>query len=217
MDWITQEQAKQAAEQGELPALECSLEHHKQGQYAGTVELIIAIENGQFNVGGNSCACCHYKQMMGGDTCFVGGICKLRNATDDNGYCCNGRYRDASRAFDIFIDDHSNANCKAFQDTEAKLCTYIEEVIEKVKAKDKKCEKCEKYEPELVGFVCGWCNRVSVQETDEDTVKVSVFGWGDNAHPAGATAQAWNFSMNELTDFYQKLGELLAKQEKSKC
>ncbi len=203
MEWITQEQAKQAAEQGELPALECSLEHHKQGRNASKLELINAIAKGQFNVRGESCACCQVKGR--GDSCPYGSDCPLKSR--EGHYCCSDKWTDSQATFSNFKTDHSNANFKAFQQAEAKLCKYIEEVIEKVKAKDKKCE------PELVGFVCGWRNRVSVQKTDEDTVKVSVFGWGDNAHPAGATAQAWNFSMNELTDFYQKLGELLAKQE----
>ncbi len=211
MDWITQEQAAEAAEQGELEALECSLEHHEQGRDSDWIELKETIENDKFCLSWELCACCRFVGKQDG---FKDNGCRKCPLGD---FFCwdNIIWAKVGNSWAKLINSFSNANFKAFQEVEAELCTYIKRVIEKVKAKE--CEKCEKYEPELEGFVCGWFNRVSVQKTEEDTVKVSVFGWGDNAHPTGAPAQAWNFSMNELADFYQKLGKLLAKQEKSKC
>ncbi|KKN75900.1 hypothetical protein LCGC14_0376080 [marine sediment metagenome] len=80
MDWITQEQAKQAAEQGELPSLECSLEHHQQGRDATKLELIMAIENGNCSMGGQLCACCSkYRLISSAGSCKD---CPLEEATE---------------------------------------------------------------------------------------------------------------------------------------
>lgn len=144
MNFITQEQAKEAAKQGELEALECSLEHHEQGRDADWVELKEAIESGKFNVFGSFCACCHKHRV------FVANCenCSLNSHLTS---CADGEWYKVNQSFTVLKKDYSNANFKAFQEAEAELCKYIEGVIEKVKSKKRieqdKCKKCEK--PEL--------------------------------------------------------------------
>lgn len=145
MQWITQEQAKKAAEQGELPALECSLEHHQQGRDASKSELIEAIINNNFDLGREVCACCQFV----GKTTDGQEWSKCERCSLGKQFC----WKDVETVWDkirsswtVLTDDYSNEKVKSFQEAEAELCTYIEAVIEKVKVKEKKCEK---YEPKL--------------------------------------------------------------------
>jgi len=135
MDWITTEQVKIEAAKGEIPALECSWEHHHQGETAHYMELINAIEDGKFHVGYSFCACCLRFKDIYCDRC-VGGQgedCPLFNKSGGEHHCCNGDWRQLRNAVNDFKVDYSKANFKAFQSAEAKVCTYIKAVLEQKK------------------------------------------------------------------------------------
>jgi hypothetical protein len=122
MDWITQEQAKNAAKVGKIEALEMSLLHHEQGRDADAVELIDAIRDNEFYLGSNLCACCRRYDC---DTDDAGDVCLL----DENNKCCDGHFKKVDNAFDIMKANPTDTNIKAFQDAESKICEYIADVL----------------------------------------------------------------------------------------
>lgn len=128
MNWTTTDQVKQAAEQGEIPALECSWEHHHQGETATLRELIDAIEDKKFDVSDTFCASCQFAYHRE-DTDSKCDKCLL-----SEGGCCGDSWFVVSQSFLIFSKDYSNANFKAFQEKEAEVCTYIAGVLEKKRA-----------------------------------------------------------------------------------
>ncbi len=143
MNWITTDQAAYAAKQGTIPALVCSLEHHQQGRDADWCELKEAIEKNNFDLGIFLCACCRKYSTMGAGGLLCG-ECPLQGKSSKGGECCMGTYSKSLKAFDILRKDFSSANFEAFQDAEADICRYIEEVLEKERAKEKKPCKCKK-------------------------------------------------------------------------
>ena len=226
MDWITQEQAQEAAKQGKLPALECSLKHHEQGRDATRVELINAIASEQFHVQGDLCACCQI-QFNKKIECRHGSNCSLRNCAGGEEYCCNGKWLVVSTAFFVLETNHSNANLRTFQQAEAELCEYIEAVIRKVVAanirdkcdelKTKKCEP-ERNSEDLEEFRV-FCNH-------GDTIRVNIFDDGSNEIKIEFGKDTRHFTIEQATEFHQKFGQLIAyfkrqqekqKQEKQKC
>ena len=163
MNFLTQEEVKIAAEKGELPALECSLRHHQEGRDADYVELRDAIEKGHFNIDAELCACCVYAHDIaakeGKSKCDY---CPLEVAEES--CCCDGKWLSTCQAFLILIHDNSNANFKAFQDAEAKLCTYIKNVIDKKKAEQedtKTCNGCKHQPARPENIPCGICDNHS--------------------------------------------------------
>jgi len=129
MNWLTIEEIKQAAAAGLLPALQCSLEHHKQGRDVETaLELVTAIKDDKFHIYGTLCACC-VKYMYSGD------ICILAPKGCSGPKCAEGAWEPVQRTFNNFQDDHSNANFAAFQQAEADICKYIGGKIAEEKAK----------------------------------------------------------------------------------
>ncbi len=141
MNWITEKQAAEAAKQGKIPALECSLLHWQQPGMVGYVELAAVMEDKQFHIGPAPCACCQIYNT--GETC---GDCPLLADTPKDGRCCcGGLYAVASNTYTSCERNHySNASMQAFQEAAAEVCKFIADVLEKEKAKEKK--KCE---PEL--------------------------------------------------------------------
>ncbi len=138
MNWTTKEQAAEAAKQGKIPALECSLLHWQQPGMVGYVELAEAIKDGRFHVGPELCACC---QKYDACKCQKEQDCPLMVG----GHCCNNTYHQVVALYEaVVLDNYSNANMQAFQDAAAEVCKFIADVLEKEKAKEKK--KCE---PEL--------------------------------------------------------------------
>ena len=127
MEWITEEQVKEAAKQGVIPALRCSLEHHQQGRDAPLFELIKAFRNNEFIADGCYCACCCRTDMSSG-TVVPCRDCPLWNDTDGN-HCCNGLWIETLHTLDVFVNDYSNANYEAFKKAESDVCNYIEEVL----------------------------------------------------------------------------------------
>ncbi len=138
MNWITKQEVKEAAAKGVIEALEMSLKHHQQGRDAEKLELLIAIGKDDFSTGDGHCACC---QKYGGP-CKSQNHCPLFTGTESYGsQCCGGRWSSAAVCLDEFATDHSNANFKAFQEAEGKVCDYIEGVLEKESKKSCKCSK----------------------------------------------------------------------------
>ncbi len=131
MNWITTERVAEQAKLGEIPALECSLLHHEQGRDADWVELRDAIKDDKFNLGEDLCACCQSGDKRCAD-CLLGSYW-CRDSKEWNGL--------KDSYFGLYQAVYSNANFKAFQEAEADLCTYIEGVIAKKKAKEKKQNK----------------------------------------------------------------------------
>ena len=130
MDFLTQEQVQEASKD-ELSALECSWTHHHQGATADYVELRDAIKGGRFSIGPFWCSMCK-RSGCGCQAC-----CLTADSHADH-QCCDGIYYKVYVAFSDLEKDFSNANFKAFQDAEAKICTYIRDVIDKKRAEKKK-------------------------------------------------------------------------------
>ena len=145
INWMTTEQAAEEAMKGKIPAIECSWEHHHQGETADWVELAEVMKPGnKFNVGRDFCACCY---KYNDDTCKTTGCPLLLNRE-----CCGGKWEVAKDAIYACRDnDYSNASMKAFQEAEAELCRFIADVLEKEKAKERKTEK-KKCEPKHADY-----------------------------------------------------------------
>ncbi len=138
MDWMTIEQAAEAAKQGKIPALECSLLHWQQPGMVGYVELAAAMKSRRFCIDSEFCACCYKYRGCAKP------YCPLRKSN-----CCNGKWKVANKAHNnCRNDNYSNASMKAFQEAAAEVCKFIADVLEKEKAKERKTEK-KKCEPEL--------------------------------------------------------------------
>lgn len=154
--WITEKDAKIAAKEGQIPALEMSLKHHQQPLDATKLELIQAIETKVFHLRGTLCACCLFDGLDGG--CSNRKTCVLYT---DQG-CCNDLWQKANSAFQKLQNDYSNANFKAFQDAEAKVCDYIEGVLKKEREKEKvndgHCLTCKYSELKGNEHPCGDCS-----------------------------------------------------------
>lgn len=125
MDWITKEEVKQAAKDGAMASMKCSLAHHRQGEKCTRGELIDAIEDEVFQLDSNLCACCNCFDNC--DTCLL--TTKSKGNCDER--CCNGAYGLAQQAIVRFHHDDSPANFAAFQLAEGKVCDYIQAVIDK--------------------------------------------------------------------------------------
>jgi hypothetical protein len=139
MDWITKEQVKKAAKAGEMEALQCSLEHHKQGRDCTRGELVDAIEGDIFTTGAVYCACCELfnKNLM----CISRNPkCPLRS-DGKSSPCCEGNWRPTELSLIKFKDYPTPENFRAFQDAEAKVCEYIQSVIDGKKAEAVKPER----------------------------------------------------------------------------
>ncbi len=141
MNWKTKEQIAAAAQEGKLPALRMSLEHHQQGRDATRRELIDAIEDGLFRLNVDFCACCknagHTQMAMGYLACQK---CPLNEPGEDL-TCCGDLYLKVNASLNLLKKDYSNANFDAFQAAESAICDYISKVIESEEAKEKKPTK----------------------------------------------------------------------------
>ncbi len=156
MTFLTTEQVAEQAKLGEIPALECSWEHHHQGETASCTEIIGAIFSGEYSpTGAEYCACCvrfapDAKQCPLGETgCHAG--------------CCNGIWYEVNCAWLKFQKDYSNANLMELRHTEAKLCTYIKDVIAIKKAEkavepplQPECDNC-KHFSDIRNTACSGC------------------------------------------------------------
>ena len=136
MDWITTEYVEQEAEKGELAALGCSLKHHRQGETSGYVEFISIVTIGGYHVKDEFCACCVRFKNIRSDYCADGhsNICPLFAESSNVHHCCNGLWGQLRDIFDAFKKDMSLDNFNKLKEAEAKVCTYIEGVLEKKRA-----------------------------------------------------------------------------------
>ncbi len=190
MKWITTDQAATAAKQGTIPALECSLEHHQQGRDADWRELRDAITRHNFHLQGELCAVCT------GDctTCplAIGKVAQM--------YCCNKLWNKANMAFEVLRAYFSNANFRAFQEAEAGICRYIEEVLDKERAKEKKPCKCK---AELrhgdYGTECDGAQWAVLYRN----VQLEVFG--NNSGSGITTTNTWPTSTRKLGNIFDDL------------
>ena len=135
MNWITQEKVKEQAQKGEMEALQCSLLHHQQGRDATRGGLVDAIEDDIFHLSNTLCACCRKYNTSCSKcplTTISKGIARER--------CCDGVYSIADVAGKAFFANPSNENHKAFTEAESKVCDYIQGVIDKKLAEEKKPE-----------------------------------------------------------------------------
>ncbi len=172
MDFITTEQVQDAAEKGELPALEASLLHHQQGRDANWVELRDAIEDDRFFLGLDFCSCC---LKWACDKCPL-----TATNVDIDERCCDGAYSAAKRPYEVLKRDYSNANFEAFQEAEGKICTYIEGVIAKKKAEEKSCEGCKFQSTWVENISCGMCRNRSRWQAKESTPALRHLDYGIN-------------------------------------
>ncbi len=131
MDFLTQEQVQEASKD-ELSALECSWTHHHQGATADYVELRDAIKDKGFGLGLDWCSMCERHNPSCVNCSLTSN--SLQDYHCQDYHCCDGIYHIAHEAFGELEKDFSNVNFKAFQDAEAKICTYIRAVIDKKKA-----------------------------------------------------------------------------------
>lgn len=169
MDWITIEQVKRAAEQGEMEALKCSLLHHEQGRDADWVELRDAIEDGKFDISYNLCACCISVGGANEEACKRCGL-YTPPYNPSGSHCCGESWQKAQGAFIKLRGNYSNANFKAFQEAEAEVCTYIEGVIAKKKAEQEKCrQNCEDCKHYKLSSPCIKCTNSSNFEAKKES------------------------------------------------
>jgi hypothetical protein len=171
VDWITKEQAKEAAEQGKIPALKCSRDHHHQGATCTRGELIDAVKSGQFNIDHELCACClHYERPNRSKDCLS---CPLKNSNP----CCN-EWSTAFSQLCLFRSDDSVENFQAFQQAESKVCDYIQAVIEKEKAKEEgnQCDDCSYFGKSWQEEPCRSCAGSEFQPKDEKLRHGDCFG-----------------------------------------
>jgi hypothetical protein len=171
MDWITKEYVAEQAKLGEIPALECSLLHHQQGRDADWVELKEAIKKGKFTIKDELCSCCQAVGNFKGSGKATQKACPecplfVSPYQPDNSHCCGGTWTDLAMwyTYEALTGDYSNANFKAFQEAEAKVCTYIERVLEQKRAEAKKekkkkclCSDCEHIDTILSQEPCSSC------------------------------------------------------------
>jgi hypothetical protein len=134
MKWITREEVKEASKD-KMTALKCSLKHHEQGRDAGSLELQTAIKDELFDMTTGFCACCERFDVANGCR-TTNGICPL--SVSEGSLCCDGVFMEAKTPYRHFYGNPSNENLKKFQDAEAEVCKYIEGVIEKLLAEEKK-------------------------------------------------------------------------------
>lgn len=124
---ITKQDAKIAAEQGLIPALKCSIEHHKDPSRMSSLELQSAIGKDKILLG-DDCALCLLQQINREKK--EGGSCILRSGCTANTGCCP-EYITALRCRDTFANDPSNANHAAFLEAEEKMVARLEKELNK--------------------------------------------------------------------------------------
>ncbi len=128
---VTKQDAKEVAEQGLVKALECSIEHHKNGLVT-SLELQVALDRREFNIGPSECALCRYFAFP--NNCIK---CPL-------GPCgCCDEWRKLDKFLNIFINDPSNANHAAFVEAEKVMIARLEEELEKVVIEERAKSKAE--------------------------------------------------------------------------
>lgn len=184
--WVTIQEAKDAVDKGKIPALENSLKHHCQGRDADWMPLKDAIESGVFEISGADCACCRKWGKRG-----TGKPEECPLYTDGCGWdeCCGGTVADVKNYYYMLSRDYSNANFKAFQEAEAKVCDYIEAVLEKERAKEKKaeCEGCKHSCPSCSNRPCRDCSNRSLWVAKEKESKPKLrhgdYGYDHTGRP----------------------------------
>ncbi len=132
MQFLTTEYVAEQAKLGKRPALECSWEHHHQGETADYEDLIKAVIDEEYAVHVDFCSCCQLYDFKNQGR----GACK-KCPLDEDGQCCNGLWVKLDNVFGEFLNDLSLGNAKSVQDAESKICAYIEGVLEKKRAEKK--------------------------------------------------------------------------------
>lgn len=193
MDWITKEYVAEQAELGEIPALECSLLHHQQGRDADWVELRDAIENGRFTIKVEFCSCCQAVGNFKGSGTLPQKACPKCPLFDspyrayDIAHCCDGTWTELWYAHKILRGDYSNANFRAFQEAEGKVCDYIERVLELKKAEKavepprqlcKKCNNCIHWD-KAKDSPCFTCELFKNFQPKSPQLRHGDYGYGD--------------------------------------
>ncbi len=121
MNLITEQDAKQAAEQGLIPAIKCSILHHEQGRDMELVDLLVAIKEGKFGTSDEYCALCKWEKQNRNK-------CPLK--LDCGGYCI-GEWFAIVDSLTLFQLDPSNANHTAFLKAESKMVARLEAELAK--------------------------------------------------------------------------------------
>ena len=132
INWITQEQAREAAKKGDIEAVQCSLVHHKQILDASPEELGEAIDKGLVTVSAEHCACCKRGTSLDGESkkCYN---CPLGGKTLLDNNCCSGIWSVLDYAFSDFKKDKNEANHQALHEQGVKMCAFISEKLAELK------------------------------------------------------------------------------------
>ncbi len=211
MNWITKEQATEAAKQGLIPSLECSLKHHQQGRDADYVELDLAIGK-EFDVTQQHCACCQLANIKENDIPWKPQNCKrcvLGDGKHGSSGCCQGKWNRADSCLGR-LSYRTNASFAAFQKAEAEVCDYIEKILEQERAKvikhnfedDLKRNK-EDLDDFKVKGVTG-SSYVRVQASYTDRGEIDIYINRNNKVAMGS------FTLDQATEIHQKLGQIIA-------
>ncbi len=120
INWMTEQEAKDAAAKGLIPAIEHSIVHHGQNEKATYKELVQAAIGSIGIVEGRRCARCQVEEESCKD-----GKCSLKDA----GVCCQ-EWRDEVISWDKFKRDHSLSNYTAFTQAAGVMVKRLEKELE---------------------------------------------------------------------------------------
>ncbi len=125
--WTTEQEAKEAAAKGLIPAIEHCIKHHRQNRDCEYEELIGVLGDGSRISTGDCALCQKFECGSGCSNCPLGPV-----------NCCP-EYRPEWRAWETFMNDHSLANYQAFTKAAGVMVERLE--MELAKAKEEVCAK----------------------------------------------------------------------------
>lgn len=146
MKWITQSKAKEEAAKGDIEAINCSIEHWEQLSTCTLSDLkkkVTRLSDASYLIGDNYCSLCMRFNVPNLDEDKCSYNCPIGKLGGMICGCCwesnkGDCWRDASKAFDLFIGDTTTTHDKAmkytvdtfdnFQKTARKLKEMLEEV-----------------------------------------------------------------------------------------
>ena len=154
---ITEEMAKQAAEQGLIPALKCSRDKWQWPVDVSYEDFVDVVRQEIFSIGIETCSLCHLAgRKSKGDYVQQCIGCVLNDEEDDIADCCAIELRATGAALDGFEKDMSRANADTVRDKCKAMVARLDAEI--AKAEQAECKYKKQDKPELrrgdYGRVC---------------------------------------------------------------
>ena len=139
---INKEAAKKAAEQGLIPSIKCSIEHHEDGLRFSNWRLLEAFQEGTFHFGPALCALCQFYESVPKLLWNCGSCCLGPKA------CC----KELCKAGNRFVDNPSNDNFDAFKIAEAFMIARLEKELLKAEKEAAAKKEPEPAKPNNIGI-----------------------------------------------------------------